>query len=168
MHQDIDHNFAKSLEEWVELNFGSKRGYLVAAAKHLGMHKTTLKNIMTKTRGTTETNKREIAAKTGIPYDQMIGIAAGKTTKEHAPAYGTSNVTVIKHCRVIEQFSDQKLATHINQELVRLEKLNRNEFEKIANYISHFVRQIEMEGDNKHPHTDDGSGGRVKKAHRKG
>lgn len=134
---DINEKFRKKLKLWVD-SFPEEKGKITKLAKSFGKTQGHFSNILEGRRGTTETWRRKVAERIGIPYDEMIEIN------------GTSKMQLVKpkiqeHTNIIHRFQDPETGKNINENLIKLEKFNPKGYQRIIGKIEMLVELTEEE-----------------------
>ncbi len=143
----LEDKFSESLRAWKTKNFKGTQKELGAM---FGVSQGQINNVLNKTRCGSETWRRMVAKKIGIPYDQMIGMATQSLGMDIA-VVTESDITTERHRRTIDEFQNKKLALKINKELVALEKLDRSQLEKMLEIIQDRKFRLEQEALKRNP-----------------
>ncbi|MDA8141084.1 MAG: helix-turn-helix transcriptional regulator [Desulfobacteraceae bacterium] len=152
----INNMFLKLLGAWVDAQ-GDEWGAKGVAAKKIGLRQGHLSNILSGRRKLSEKKRLEIIDRLGLPYDLIYGIDAG-CVNEPYQEYGKAKVLDFKHIDIVKRFKNKKLATAINEKLLKLEGVDPNALVKVMGYIDCMLNESQARsasGDRrKHDHPD--------------
>ena len=134
--------FCESLKAYFDREYGNRRGAIKEFAEHLNLSHGQTSNMLRGIKGSTEGERRRIAKRIGLNYDDMIGVSTTSTTGlspeadaeliHHEPS---NNIIEIEHFNIIKRFQNKELAKSINEQLLELEALNPDELIEVEALI---------------------------------
>lgn len=133
----IEKTFANNLRKWLD---SQPYGSVTKLAKKLGVKQGTVSNWAKGTRKSTETQRREVAQKIGLPYEEMIGIKPATVSNFY-------NITDIKkkHFKTIFEFPDEEDGLYVSELLVKIANSDPKKFQRLIGKIEDIAIEVESD-----------------------